>query len=379
LSNFDIVIIGAGASGLMCATQIKNKRVTIIDSNTSIGKKIEISGGGKCNVTNKNVTSNNYLGDNSFIDKCFCKYSNKNLLNLLKDNNIALQQREHGQLFCKNSAKDITTLLGDSIDAKYFLSHTLKSITKDKNFIIKTDKKEITADYVVVATGGASYKSIGASEIGFDIASEFGHTINRISPALVGFTVQKEQFWFKALSGIAIKSKVKVQDKEFTENILFTHKGISGPAILSTSLYWSKGEIVIDFLPNIDIQSLLSKSSTKSINNTLPLPKRFINEFLKSQNIENKSINKLKKDEIEKIVTLKEYKLSPAGNFGYTKAEATKGGISTDEIDENFESKIVPKMFFVGEVLDVTGELGGYNFQWAFSSGNICGNYLNNL
>jgi predicted Rossmann fold flavoprotein len=379
LSNFDIVIIGAGASGLMCATQIKNKRVAIIDSNTSIGKKIEISGGGKCNVTNKNVTSNNYLGDNSFIDKCFCKYSNKNLLNLLKDNNIALQQREHGQLFCKNSAKDITTLLGDSIDAKYFLSHTLKSITKDKNFIIKTDKKEITADYVVVATGGASYKSIGASEIGFDIASEFGHTINRISPALVGFTVQKEQFWFKALSGIAIKSKVKVQDKEFTENILFTHKGISGPAILSTSLYWSKGEIVIDFLPNIDIQSLLSKSSTKSINNTLPLPKRFINEFLKSQNIENKSINKLKKDEIEKIVTLKEYKLSPAGNFGYTKAEATKGGISTDEIDENFESKIVPKMFFVGEVLDVTGELGGYNFQWAFSSGNICGNYLNNL
>jgi predicted Rossmann fold flavoprotein len=379
LSNFDIVIIGAGASGLMCATQIKNKRVAIIDSNTSIGKKIEISGGGKCNVTNKNVTSNNYLGDNSFIDKCFCKYSNKNLLNLLKDNNIALQQREHGQLFCKNSAKDITTLLGDSIDAKYFLSHTLKSITKDKKFIIKTDKKEITADYVVVATGGASYKSIGASEIGFDIASEFGHTINRISPALVGFTVQKEQFWFKALSGIAIKSKVKVQDKEFTENILFTHKGISGPAILSTSLYWSKGEIVIDFLPNIDIQSLLSKSSTKSINNTLPLPKRFINEFLKSQNIENKSINKLKKDEIEKIVTLKEYKLSPAGNFGYTKAEATKGGISTDEIDENFESKIVPKMFFVGEVLDVTGELGGYNFQWAFSSGNICGNYLNNL
>jgi predicted Rossmann fold flavoprotein len=378
LSKYDVVIIGAGASGLMCATKIVDKKVAIIDTNSKVGKKIEISGGGKCNVTNINVTSNNYLGDNLFIDSCFEKFSNTDMMKYLKDKNIELQQRDHGQLFCKNSAKDLIYTLQDDTKATLLLNQTVNSITKDKNFIIHTNSTKIEATYLVIASGGASYKSIGASEIGYDIAQSFGHCIKKIAPALVGFTVQKEQFWFKNLSGISIKSKIIVEDKEFVENILFTHKGISGPAILSTSLYWSKGQIIIDFLPDIDLAKIL-KSGDKAINNTLPLPKRFVNEFLKSQNIDNKSIKSLTKDEKAKLMLLKEYILSPAGNFGYTKAEATKGGVDTKDIDNNFQSKIVDNLFFIGEVLDVTGELGGYNFQWAFSSGYVCGNYLNNL
>jgi predicted Rossmann fold flavoprotein len=379
LNTFDTIFIGAGASCLMALTQLNKKNIAVIESNSRVGKKIEISGGGKCNVTNLNVTSENYLGDSNFIQNTFNKYSNKDLLDFLDKEKLKLEERDNRQLFCKNSAKDLINILKQKIDASFFYNEIVKKVEKDsEDFIVTTNKNIYKAKKVVISSGGASYKSIGASEVGFDIAKSFGHKVNTISPALVGFTVQKEQFWFKNLSGISIRAKIKVDNKEFEENILFAHKGVSGPAILSASLYWKKGSLEIDFLPNIDIDKLLKKSD-KNIATLLPLPKRFVLEFLTSVGVENKATKLLKPDERDKIKSLKSYQFSPAGNFGYTKAEATRGGVSVDEVTENFESKLVKNLFFIGEVLDITGELGGYNFQWAFSSGYICGTYLNKI
>ncbi len=236
-------------------------------------------------------------------------------------------------------------------------------------FIIKTENQTIKAKKLIVASGGISYATIGATPIGYEIAKSFGHSVITPTPALVGLTLQKEQFWMKKLSGISFNVKLSVEDKVLQSDLLFTHKGISGPVVLSGSLYWKKGKIRVDFLPDSNLKKLLDKKSKKFISSQLVLPKRFVLEFLSSLDIEDKPIYKLTKDEIEKLQVLKNYEFAPAGNFGFSKAEVTKGGVCTDEIDDvTFESKFQKNLYFTGEVLDVTGELGGYNFQWAFAS-----------
>jgi len=216
-----------------------------------------------------------------------------------------------------------------------------------------------------------SFPKIGASSIGYDIARSFGHSIETLSSGLVGLTVQPEQFFFKSLSGIAIDVKITVNNKEINGALLFAHKGISGPAVLDASLYWNKGKITIDFLPTLSIDSL--KSSKKHISKILSLPSRVAKTFLETLNIEDKASNKLSFEEWKKITLLKNYSFAPAGTFGYSKAEVTKGGVSTDEVDaSSMMSKKVENLYFLGEVLDVTGELGGYNFQWAFSTAFVC-------
>lgn len=343
---YDVVIIGAGASGLMAASQIKNSSICIIDTNKKIGEKIKISGGGKCNITNKFMNSNHFLGDEVFIKNTLKKFDEKSLLEFLNQNEVFPKLNPKivkGTYFC-NSSSDVLTLFSKltkhckfRLDTKVLDVDFLKS---EEKFVIKTNQGEVVSKKLIVASGGLSYASIGASDIGFKIASKFGHTINRLDPALVGFTVQKPEFWFKELSGLSVDVRVTVEGKKIEGKMLFTHKGCSGPAILSTSLYWKKGNISIDFLPSKDSY----------------LPKRF------KQQIKNLDID------------IHDYKMSPAGNFGYTKAEVTKGGIEINEITQNFESRLQNNLFFVGEVLDVTGELGGYNFQWAFSSG-FCVNH----
>ena len=235
----------------------------------------------------------------------------------------------------------------------------------EKNKVL-TNKGEIKAKNIVVATGGVSFKSLGASKIGFDIAKSLGHSIVDLRPALVGLTVQKSEEWFKNLSGISLFARVKVGEYEYRDNILFSHRGITGPAILNASLRWDRGKIKIDFLGK-DVFSFL-KNPNKQISTQLSVPKRFIKEFLKIFNIEDKRVKFLKREEKEKLRLLNEYEFAPAGTFGFEKAEVTKGGVNTGEIDEFMRSKINPNVYFIGEVLDVTGELGGYNFQWAFSS-----------
>ncbi|MDX3960544.1 aminoacetone oxidase family FAD-binding enzyme [Aliarcobacter skirrowii] len=377
-------MVGAGASGLMFASNLdkkKFKNICLIDSNDKIGQKIKVSGGAKCNITNEFVSENNYLGDRDFAKDILKRFSKDDLLRFLNKNQLFPKINPKivkGTYFC-NSSQDVIDMFNLlTTHIKKFLSTNVLDISYNNFFTITTSKGIIEAKKVVVASGGLSYASLGASTIAFDIAKKFDHTIVDLNPALVGFTVQKEQFWFKDLSGLSIFVNIFVEDKKIEGNLLFAHKGFSGPAVLSSSLYWKKGKIAIDFLPNINIEKLLV--GNKNISTALPLPKRFTQEFLKSINLDDKPCSKLDKEEFESLKILKKYSFAPAGNFGYTKAEVTKGGICTDEIDhKTFESLKQKDLYFIGECLDLTGELGGFNFQIVFSQAYLCAKEQNNF
>jgi len=375
---FDIAILGAGASAIMCARELK--KVCLIDKNSQIGEKIKISGGGSCNFTNMNLKPDNYLGDKVFIKKVFDKFSNRDLIDFLKSKNLEFVNRKNSQLFCKNGSSDILNIFKRDIkNRKLYLNEQIIDVEFKKNlFEIKTDKKIIKSKYLVVASGGLSYSKIGATDIGYKIAKKFGHSVNRLNPALVGFTIQPKEAWFKLLSGVSLRASVRVGDKLFRDNILFTHKGLSGPAILNASLYWQKGEVEINFLNGEKLEKYL-QNPNKQLVSSLPFSKNFIKIFLEQIGIKDKKIANLSSEELTKLKTLESYRFAPAGNFGYQRAEVTKGGIDTSEISEHFESLKQKNLFFIGEVLDVTGELGGYNFQFSFSSGVICGKYISLL
>jgi len=378
----DIAIIGAGASGLMLAALLEDKNIILIDNNIKVGSKLLISGGGKCNITNGKVKPNNYLGNQRFIRNIIKRFDQNYVLNWFGDRGLKLVTRKRNQYFCENSAKDVVDILKKEIPSKSIaLQIEVKSVEKkEDHFEVKTSKGTFVAKNVVVASGGLSFPKIGATSIGYDIARSFDHTVKTLSAGLVGFTVQPEQFFFKSLSGIALDVKITVENEDLKKEIdgalLFAHKGISGPAVLDASLYWQKGKITVDFLPALSIDSL--KLSKKNISRTLGLPSRVAKTFLEQLNIEDKAANRLSSDEWKKIEQLKAYSFAPAGTFGYSKAEVTKGGVSTDEIDaSSMMSRKVEGLYFLGEVLDVTGELGGYNFQWAFSTAYVCAKNLN--
>ena len=374
----DIAIIGAGASGLMLSSLLDNKNTVLIDNNSKIGSKILISGGGKCNVTNGKVKPNNYLGEQRFVRNIIKRFDQHDLLKWLAVRGLKPIVRTRNQYFCENSAKELVDVFKrETSSTTYLLNRTVQTVEKEQDsFKIKTKKGTILAKKVVVASGGLSFPKIGATSIGYDVAKSFGHTVNTLCAGLVGFTVQPEQFFFKELSGIAIDVKITIDKKEVEGALLFAHKGISGPAVLDASLYWNKGKISIDFLPSLRIDSL--KSSKKHISKILGLPNRVAKRFLEALNIEDKSANKLTPEVWTKLEVLKNYSFAPAGTFGYSKAEVTKGGVATDEIDaSSMMSKKVDNLYFLGEVLDVTGELGGYNFQWAFSTAFVCAKGIN--
>ncbi|WP_263833158.1 NAD(P)/FAD-dependent oxidoreductase [Sulfurospirillum oryzae] len=367
----DILFIGAGASALMAASHLQGHDVALVDANPKIGAKLLISGGGKCNLTNRFTTPENYLGDASFIAPILSSFDASSTLSFVKQHRLSLEERAHGQMFCADSAKELVSIFGRlTAYCTFYLSTKVLHVKKDEHFVVQTDNGEIYAKKMVVASGGLSYASIGASDIGYKIAEYFGHTLVSPSPALVGLTLQKEQFWMKELSGIALPVTLHVEGKSFSENLLFAHKGISGPVVLSGSLYWKKGNITIDFLPHVkSMEALFKQQSKKQIITALGLPRRLIKAFLDAVGMEDKVLSKLSAQEKETLCSLKAYTFAPAGNFGYTKAEVTRGGVSTDEIDvKGLESKKCKDLYFIGEVLDVTGELGGFNFQWAFAS-----------
>lgn len=366
---YDVIILGAGASGLFLGAHLQNKKIAIIDSNRDLGLKILASGGGKCNLTNEFVTEENYLGDRKFIKKSLENFSSKDLLNYFQTRGVVFQTRENNQFFCKNSAKDITNILRkENSNSRFFFNQKILQVEKEREvFTVTTERKTFKGKSVVVATGGESYKEIGASRIGYEIAESFDIGVEKTSPGLVGFTVQPDEFWFKNLSGVSFQAKVTVGEKSFVRDILFTHKGISGPLVLNASVFRKKGSIEIDFLPTFSFNEI--KKSNKFISTAIPLPKRFLKEFLNKFNLEDKAYKNYNKIEVELIHKLKNYVFAPAGDFGYSKAEVTKGGVNTSFISSsNLMSKKIENLFFIGEVLDVTGELGGFNFQWAFSS-----------
>lgn len=371
--SFECTIIGAGASGLMSASVLNDPSVLIIDTNASIGKKLAISGGGRCNITNCYLSPSYYEGDSSFIQTIFTHFDNKKLLGLLDKGgvNYSLDPKiVTGTYFCKSS-KDVLNLFQKLTNRCQKLFNTrVECVQKSSSgFTVVCKDRQIETKRLIVASGGLSYSNLGATAIGYEIAKSMGHSVTQNVPALVGLTVQKPEFWFKDLSGVSLLVTIKVGEKILSGDLLFTHKGISGPVVLSTSLYWKKGKITIDFLPKHNLQKLLK--SKKMLFNALPLPKRFVKAFCKAVNISDKSANSVTKDEFARLQLLQSYTLSPAGNFGYTKAEVTSGGVATSELTHACKSKLVDGLYFVGEVVDVTGQLGGYNLQWAFSSGYV--------
>nr|WP_267905526.1 NAD(P)/FAD-dependent oxidoreductase [Nitrosophilus alvini] len=372
------MILGGGAGSLMAASVIKSKSVALIEHNGDIGAKIKISGGGRCNITNRYLGWTNYLGEKSFVQSVIERFTNKDLLKFFKEKGLKPVLRKENQFFCPHSSDDILGIFKKELkNISVFLKYEILDVEKVEDFfIVRCDKESFKAKFVLVATGGISYKKLGASDIGYKIAQKFGHSIVPLKPALVGFTVQKDEFWFKNLSGISFRARVKTAKKEIRGDILFAHRGISGPAMLNASLYWDRGKISVDFLDDKKLEELLRYKNRQLISQ-LPLPKRFVKEFLYRFGLIDKPVKNLGKKEIEILKLLESYEFAPAGTFGFERAEVTKGGISTDEIDPlNMESKKVKNLFFAGEVLNVTGELGGYNFQWAFSSGYIAGKYI---
>ncbi|MBA3026958.1 MAG: aminoacetone oxidase family FAD-binding enzyme [Sulfurimonas sp.] len=376
---YDVLILGAGASGLMCAAHLNDKlSVAMVEGNEKVAKKLKISGGGKCNITNVAVSEANFDGDSELVEYALSVFSKEDLLTFLEQNGIEPEIRKERYYFCQESSDEIIKVLKDKtqhfetlLNAEIF---TLKKV--NEIFELSTSKGILKANKVVVATGGKSYKSIGASEIGLDIAKSFGIKVKEFTPALVGMTLQKEQFWMKELSGLSCYVNITVADKVLKEEMLFAHKGISGPAVLSASLYWHKGNMSIDFLPELNIFKLI-EGNKKLVSSAIPLPKRLSKELLKALDVEDVECRKLGKEGMEKLKKIHNYEFAPAGNFGFTKAEVSRGGVLSQELNRyTLESLDVPNLYFIGEVVDVTGELGGYNFQWAFSSGVVCANSI---
>jgi predicted Rossmann fold flavoprotein len=372
---YDVLILGAGASGLMCAAHLDKKfSVAIVEGNEKVAKKLKISGGGKCNITNVSVSEANFDGDSELVEYALSVFSKEDLLSFLEQNSIEPEIRKERYYFCQESSDEIINVLKDKtqycekiLNAEIF---TLKKV--NEIFELTTSKGILKSKKVVVATGGKSYKIIGASEIGLDIAKSFGIKVKEFTPALVGMTLQKEQFWMKELSGLSCYVNITVADKILKEEMLFAHKGISGPAVLSASLYWQKGNMSIDFLPELNILKLV-EGNKKLVSSAIPLPKRLSKELLKALDVEDIECKKLGKEALEKLKKIHNYEFAPAGNFGFTKAEVSRGGVLSQELNRyTLESLDVTNLYFIGEVVDVTGELGGYNFQWAFSSGVVC-------
>ncbi len=391
--SVDVIVIGAGAAGLMCALTAgkRGRRVVVLDHANKVGKKILMSGGGRCNFTNTVTDPDDYISENShFCKSALSRYTPWDFIDVVERYEIAYHEKKLGQLFCDNSSKDILSmLLAECDDANVEIQTHCKiaSIAKslsDPNapFIISSSSGVIEAKSVVIATGGLSIPTMGATGFGYQIAEQFGHDIIKTEAALVPFTLSKEQLKaFDGLSGVSANVVVSCGNQSFREAMLFTHRGLSGPAILQISTYWKPGNnIIINWLPDIDTLKYLQEQQEIKPNVELKtvlsehLSKRLV-LCLMGGRIENKPMRQHTAQEIEAIAQqLSCWDIMPAGTEGYRTAEVTVGGVSTDKISsKTFESQNESGLFFIGEVLDVTGHLGGFNFQWAWASGVAAG------
>ena len=388
-TEYEVLVIGAGAAGLMAAIHAgaKGKKVLIIEHTAKIGEKIRISGGGRCNFTNLNTNNKNFLCNNPhFVKSALSRYTPNDFINLVESYNIAYHEKTLGQLFCDGSSKQIINMLLDECKKYQVTIKTecsVNDISKNERFILKSNLGEFISDSLIIATGGLSIPKIGASDFGYKIAKKFGHTIIPTAPALVPLTIEeKELDWFAQLRGISNHSIVSYGKTSFEEAILFTHKGLSGPAILQISSYMNKfsGETVsINLLPHLNLSQLFTsdKDSKQTVANYLKkyLTNRLVENIALINEDFNQAITNLSKDKLLNIAQYIHHFQAPInGSEGYLKAEVTSGGIDTNEIcSKTMQSKKVPNLYFVGEVLDVTGWLGGYNFQWAWSSATAAG------
>ncbi|WP_333954666.1 NAD(P)/FAD-dependent oxidoreductase [Psychrobacter sp. S4(2024)] len=420
-SHYDVIIIGAGASGLYCALTAgrRGRRVLVLDHANKAGKKILMSGGGRCNFTNYFVEPEHFIGSNPhFCKSALSRYPSWEFIAMVEQHKIPYHEREHGQLFCDDSAQDILTMLLDEcaavgvqvklntqVDSVQALENDKKSRFQllTSKVLSKKDKQEqkdsahqtklVQADFrcesLVVATGGLSIPTMGASGLGYELAQQFNHTLISTDASLVPFTfTDKTGELIRTLAGISLPVIASNDRISFKLPLLFTHRGLSGPAMLQLSNYWQTGETIsINLLPDIDMTALFlahKKSHPRQLIRTVladytdnALPKKLLAALQTTlwDDIKDKELANIKDERlIELGETLNGWQLKPSGTEGYRTAEVTRGGIKTDEVSsKTMQSNYQDGLYFIGEVLDVTGWLGGYNFQWAWASGFVCG------
>ena len=388
MKKADVIIIGAGASGLFCAAQLGQacKNVVVLDNGKKIGRKILMSGGGFCNFSNLDVTPQHYLSQNRhFVKSALARYTNWDFISLVAQYGIAYHEKELGQLFCDEGAEQIVQMLQSECDkgkVDIQLRQAVVSVEKiATGFEIQTACETYQTENLVIATGGLSMPALGASPFGYKIAEQFGIPVIAPRASLVPFTWKESDKSFASLSGIALPVTVSNERISFSNQMLFTHRGLSGPAILQISNYWQMGEAVgIDLLPAnniLDILQELRQSSPKLQLKTVLsryLPKKLVELWFEQHLLKDEVIAQLSKNTLEQLEQfIHHWQYIPNGTEGYRTAEVTMGGIDTDHISsKTMEAKAVPGLYFIGEVLDVTGWLGGYNFQWAWSSAFAC-------
>ena len=386
--KYDVIVVGAGAAGLMAALTAgkRGRKVLLIEHTNKIGEKIRISGGGRCNFTNLRASPKNYLSQNShFMISALARYTQYNFIKLVESYNISYHEKTLGQLFCDGSAMQIINMLVAECkiyNVTLLLDCSISLVTKKDEFYLETSKGIFQAQSLIIASGGLSIPKLGSSDFGYQIAKQFGIQIITPYPALVPLTVAEQDLgFFKDLSGISIPSIVSNKNTQFRENILFTHRGLSGPAILQISSYLEQPkqtEITINLLPEVSMKELLTtnKNNKSLLSSFLKerLPNRFVDILSVTYSL-NKRMVDYKSVELEKIAySLHNFIVKIGGTEGYMKAEVTAGGIDTNELSsKTMAASKVPGLFFIGEVVDVTGWLGGYNFQWAWSSGYVAG------
>ena len=386
----DVIIIGASASGLMCAIEAgkRGRRVIVLDHANRAGKKILMSGGGRCNFTNMDIDAANFISHNQhFCKSALSRYTQWDFIAMVKAHDIPYHERDLGKLFCDDSAKDILNMLLEECKkarVKIQLNCDINDIERsaDKLFNVRTSTGNYSADSLVIASGGLSIPKMCASPLGYKVAEQFGHHIWPTSPGLVPFTLQPDDKQsLEVLSGISVECLVSNERIRFKENILFTHRGLSGPAILQISSYWKPGEtITINLLPELSVVDLLTAKREKQpqlkLKNVLAdvLPRRLLTVLLETDTVEQ-PLQNLSRDRISAIADkLQHWVIKPNATEGYRTAEVTLGGVDCDQLSsKTMESSITQGLYFIGEVVDVTGWLGGYNFQWAWSSGWCAG------
>ncbi|WP_419420539.1 NAD(P)/FAD-dependent oxidoreductase [Legionella sp. D16C41] len=389
MTKVDVIIIGAGAAGMLCGLEAgkRNRQVLILDKSNKPGKKILMSGGGRCNFTNLYASSEQFISHNPhFCKSALSRYTQWDFIELVKRHKIAFYEKTAGQLFCEEKSQRIVDMLLAECkqnNVTIHLNQAINSINKaGSQFIIKCQQATYQCDSLVVASGGLSIPTLGASPFGYQLAAQFGLHVYPTRAGLVPFTLHdKDKAQLSVLAGNSIEGLVSASKMSFQENVLFTHRGLSGPAILQISSYWQPGEpIHIKFLPQMDLYNELLQAQVELPDSFLKtilaryIAKRVLEVFYENYLLE-KPIKQFNHKQLQTIAEiLQNWSIKPNATEGYRTAEVTLGGVDCNEISsQTFEAKKVPGLFFIGEVLDVTGWLGGYNFQWAWSSGWAAG------
>jgi predicted Rossmann fold flavoprotein len=382
----DVIVIGGGAAGVFCAIEAgkRGRSALVLEHREKIGRKILISGGGRCNFTNRHISPANFIcGNPHFHKSALARFTPHDFLKLVERHGICYHEKKSGQMFCKGSAQEIISMLeGEIADAHVeFRVHCIvHAIEKKDRFLLETDQGRFECNSLVVATGGLSYPKLGATDFGYRIARQFGLRVTPTKPALVPLTLSRqERSVFSPLSGIAVDALVSLGNRRFRENILVTHQGLSGPAILQISSYWNpKERIQIDLLPDLNADDLLRRehNSAKVLKTVLSRhwPQRFARAWVEV-NAASRPLRQYSNRELVEIAArLHNWEIIPDGTEGYSKAEVTAGGVDTNDLNsKTMEARRVPGLYFIGEVVDVTGQLGGFNLQWAWSSGHAAG------